>query len=66
VFSGGNGRGPQAIVLCDCGVRSQVHTRNLDRGYTTTCGSKVHNLRGWSRKLRTYPSNVLFVPETHP
>jgi transposase len=66
VTHGGHGRGAQAVVVCDCGVRSQVLTRNLNRGYSTTCGSKVHHIRGWSRQRRTYPSNVLFVPETHP
>lgn len=53
-----------ATVVCECGVRSVVEVRNLRSGATRTCGSKVHNVRGWSR--HSAPSNVIYIPEEHP
>ncbi len=54
-----------AVVRCDCGVVSNMELRNVIRK-NRSCGSKVHNLRGWTRARGSAPPNVVSIPEDYP
>lgn len=52
-----------AKVECDCGVWKVVSVRNLKGGNTRSCGSKVHNKRGWT--MGGVPANVVKLPDNY-